>query len=121
MVATTAAHERRGFVRHGARSWVDYFTFNTDHKVIGIQYIAFAFIFFIIGGLLAMVIRTELAAPGQQFVGGQTYNQMFTLHGTFMIFFWIIRCWWASRTTSSPSRSGSKTWPSRGSTRSASG
>jgi cytochrome c oxidase subunit I len=90
MVATTAAHERRGFVRHGAVSWVDYFTFNTDHKVIGIQYIAFAFFFFILGGLLAMVIRTELALPGQQIVGGNTYNQMFTLHGTFMIFFWII-------------------------------
>lgn len=90
MAATTATRERRGFVRHGAVSWVDYFTFNTDHKVIGVQYIAFAFFFFIVGGLLAMMIRTELAAPGTQFVGGSSYNQLFTLHGTFMIFFWII-------------------------------
>ncbi len=89
MVATVAT-ERRGFVRHGAVTWRDYFTFNTDHKVIGIQYLAFAFIFFMIGGLLAMLIRGELAAPGTQFVGGSTYNQLFTLHGTFMIFFWII-------------------------------
>jgi cytochrome c oxidase subunit I len=89
MVAT-AAHDRRGFVRHGAVTWRDFFTFNTDHKVIGIQYVAFAFFFFIVGGLLAMVVRAELALPGQQVVGGSTYNQMFTLHGTFMIFFWII-------------------------------
>ena len=81
---------RRGFVRHGARSWRDYFTFNTDHKVIGIQYMVTAFVFFIIGGLLAMVIRAELAAPGQQLVGGRAYNQLFTIHGTLMIFFWII-------------------------------
>ena len=57
MVATTAAHERRGFVRHGARSWVDYFTFNTDHKVIGIQYMVLSFLFFIFGGILAELIR----------------------------------------------------------------
>lgn len=81
---------RRGFVRHGAQTWRDYFTFNTDHKVIGIQYMVTAFTFFMIGGLLATIIRTELAAPGQQFVGGQAYNQLFTIHGTLMIFFWII-------------------------------
>ena len=43
-----------------------------------------------IGGLLAELIRGELAAPGTQFVGGSTYNQLFTLHGTIMIFLWII-------------------------------
>src|SRR5512139_3369778 len=82
--------QRRGFVRHGALTWRDYFVFNTDHKVIGVQYLSFAFVFFIIGGLLAELIRAELASPGTQFVGGSTYNQMFTLHGSFMIFFWII-------------------------------
>ncbi len=89
-VAPELPADRRGFVRHGAVKWQDYFTFNTDHKVIGIQYIAFAFIFFMVGGLLAELIRLELASPGTQFVSGSGYNQLFTLHGTFMIFFWII-------------------------------
>jgi cytochrome c oxidase subunit I len=82
--------ERRGFVRHGAVSWKDYFTFNTDHKVIGVQYLAIAFVFFIFGGILAELIRLELARPGIQFVGGNAYNQLFTIHGTVMIFLWII-------------------------------
>jgi cytochrome c oxidase subunit 1 len=80
----------RGLMRHGGRKLSDYFTFNTDHKVIGIQYIVMAFIFFAIGGTLAQLIRTELAASGTQFVGGSQYNQLFTIHGTIMIFLWII-------------------------------
>src|SRR5688500_5630368 len=46
--------------QHGAHSWKDYFKFNTDHKVIGIQYICATFIFFFIGGLIAMMMRAEL-------------------------------------------------------------
>ncbi|NLT05666.1 MAG: cytochrome c oxidase subunit I, partial [Solirubrobacterales bacterium] len=49
---------------HGARSWRDYFKVNTDHKVIGIQYIVTTFFFFILGGLMAMLIRAELTQPG---------------------------------------------------------
>ena len=49
-----------------------------------------SFLFFIFGGMLAELIRTELARPGTQFVGGSTYNQLFTIHGTVMIFLWII-------------------------------
>jgi cytochrome c oxidase subunit 1 len=86
----TATASRTGFIRHGGRRVSDYLVFNTDHKVIGIQYLVWAFLFFIIGGLLASAIRAELAQPGTQFVGGDTYNQMFTLHGTIMIFLWII-------------------------------
>ncbi len=56
---------------HGADSWRDYLRFNTDHKVIGIQYIVTTFFFFFIGGLLAMVIRAELAQPGTQIVDPQ--------------------------------------------------
>ena len=44
-------------------SWTRYFSFNTDAKVIGIQYIVLAFFFFLIGGLLAMIIRGELITP----------------------------------------------------------
>src|SRR6202012_3162391 len=49
---------------HGAHSWKDYFKVNTDHKVIGIQYIITSFVFFLIGGLMAMLIRAELPQPG---------------------------------------------------------
>ena len=92
MQATMEAntYDSRGWMRHGGRKFSDYFVFNTDHKVIGIQYMVVAFIFFIIGGLMAEAMRTELALPETQFVSGSSYNQLFTLHGTIMIFLWII-------------------------------
>jgi cytochrome c oxidase subunit I len=74
----------------GQRNWKDYFTFNTDHKVIGIQYLVTSFIFYLIGGVLATAIRTELATPESDFVSPQLYNSLFTVHGTIMIFLWII-------------------------------
>ncbi|HET9163303.1 MAG TPA: cbb3-type cytochrome c oxidase subunit I [Solirubrobacterales bacterium] len=75
---------------HGAASWRDYFTFNTDHKVIGIQYIVTTFFFFFIGGLLAMLIRANLAQPGSQIVNPASYNSIFSAHGTIMIFLFVI-------------------------------
>ncbi|MBD2091984.1 cytochrome c oxidase subunit I [Microcoleus sp. FACHB-1515] len=74
----------------GQRPWTDYFTFNTDHKVIGIQYLVTSFIFYLIGGALATVIRTELATPESDLVSPEIYNSLFTVHGTIMIFLWII-------------------------------
>jgi cytochrome c oxidase subunit 1 len=59
---------------------------STDHKVIGNLYLISSFIFFMIAGLMAMVIRAELARPGLQFVTNEQYNQMFTMHGTIMLF-----------------------------------
>jgi cytochrome c oxidase subunit 1 len=75
---------------HGAYSWRDYFRVNTDHKVIGVQYLVTVFFFFVIGGLLAMLVRAELARPGSQFVDPQTYNGLFSVHATLMIFVFII-------------------------------
>ena len=49
---------------HGAYSWRDYFRVNTDHKVIGMQYLVTTIFFFLAGGLLAMLVRAELAKPG---------------------------------------------------------
>jgi cytochrome c oxidase subunit I len=72
------------------RKWQDYFTFNIDHKVIGIQYFVTGFVFYLIGGVLAEGIRTELATPDPDFVDPAFYNSMFTLHGTIMIFLWIV-------------------------------
>ena len=65
---------------HGARSWRDYFRVNTDHKVIGIQYTVTSFFFLFVGGLLAMLMRAELAAPGRQFVDANTFNGLFSVH-----------------------------------------
>jgi cytochrome c oxidase subunit 1 len=75
---------------HGAHSWRDYFRVNTDHKVIGIQYIVTTFIFFIVGGLLAMLVRAELAQPGMQYVDTQGFNSLMSVHATLMIFLFII-------------------------------
>src|SRR5919202_2192087 len=83
----TGAEDHSG---HGAHSWKDYFRVNTDHKVIGIQYVVTSFFFMYVGGLLAMLVRAELAAPGSQFVSGNTYNGLFSVHASLMIFLFII-------------------------------
>ena len=75
---------------HGARSWKDYFRINTDHKVIGIQYLVTTIVFFVIAGLLAMFMRAELARPGMQFVDNQTFNGLFSVHAALMIFLFVI-------------------------------
>ncbi|OUL33507.1 cytochrome c oxidase subunit I [Nostoc sp. T09] len=71
-------------------NWQQYFSFSTDHKVIGVQYMIMTFIFFLIGGLLAMIIRAELLTPEANVVDRPLYNGLFTMHGTIMIFLWII-------------------------------
>ena len=75
---------------HGAHSWKDYFRVNTDHKVIGIQYVVTSFVFLFIGGAVAMVMRAELAQPGTQLVNGQLYNGLFSVHAALLIFLFII-------------------------------
>jgi cytochrome c oxidase subunit 1 len=75
---------------HGAYGWRDYFRVNTDHKVIGIQYLVTTFVFFTIGGLMAMFFRAELAEPGLQYVNSQTFNGLVSAHATLMIFLFII-------------------------------
>lgn len=68
--------------------WRRFFTFSTDHKVIGIQYIVTSFVFFLVGGIFAMIIRGELITPDADLVDRTVYNAMFTLHGTVMLFLW---------------------------------
>jgi len=63
-------------------SWV----LTTDHKRIGILYLSTAFIFFLVGGIEALLIRLQLAQPGAQVLGPDAYNQVFTMHGMTMIF-----------------------------------
>ena len=57
----------------------------TDPKDIAILYLVTTFVFFMVGGAMALLIRGELAVPGQQFLSNEQYNQMFTMHGTIML------------------------------------
>ena len=59
----------------------------TDAKQIGIMYMVTSFVFFMIGGLMALLMRAELARPGLQFLSPEQYNQLFTMHGTIMLLF----------------------------------
>ncbi len=73
---------------HEPPNWRRYFSFSTDHKVIGIQYLVTSFIFFLVGGIFAMVIRGELMTAESDLVDRTIYNGMFTMHGTIMLFLW---------------------------------
>jgi cytochrome c oxidase subunit 1 len=75
---------------HGAHSWRDYFKVNTDHKVIGVQYMAIVFTFFVLAGLFAEAVRAELFTSGQTLGDGETYNGLFSVHATVMIFLFVI-------------------------------
>jgi len=74
---------RRVHVAPGSR-WVRYLT-TTDHKVIGHLYLITSFVFFLVAGLMAELMRTELARPGLNFLSNEQYNQLFTMHGTLML------------------------------------
>ncbi len=62
-------------------SWMS----STDHKVIGYMYLITSFVFFGIGGVMALIMRGELAKPGLQIVSNEQFNQLFTMHGTIML------------------------------------
>ena len=62
-------------------SWIT----STDHKVIGYMYLITSFVFFLFGGVMALLMRAELARPGLQFLSNEQYNQLFTMHGTIML------------------------------------
>ncbi|HKZ63694.1 MAG TPA: cbb3-type cytochrome c oxidase subunit I, partial [Thermoplasmata archaeon] len=84
-VTGEAAHEAptwRGFLL----KWLT----TTNHKEIGILYITFSFFFFVLGGILAMFIRAELALPGPTILDEGRFAQFFSTHGTTMIFLFII-------------------------------
>src|SRR5579875_682373 len=70
---------------HGPSGFVKWIT-STDHKVIGKSYTITAFIFFLIAGCMAMVIRTQLASPDSHIVSQHVYNELFTMHGSVMLY-----------------------------------
>ena len=71
------------------RGWTSWIT-TTDHKRIGIMYIVTTFVFFVLGGVEALMIRLQLGAPNNTLVTPTTYNQLFTMHGTTMIFLFVV-------------------------------
>jgi cytochrome c oxidase subunit 1 len=76
---------------HGAaRRPVTAWLFTLDHKRIGVMYMVSILVSFFLGGVFALLVRTELIAPGATIMQRDTYNQMFTLHGTIMIFLFLI-------------------------------
>jgi cytochrome c oxidase subunit I len=76
--------------QHGESTWgetLHEWVTTVDHKRIGLLYIGFALMFLVIGGIEAVIIRIQLMAPHSNVVSPQTFNRMFTMHGTTMIFF----------------------------------
>jgi cytochrome c oxidase subunit I len=84
--ATTTMVRRRSFSETYLGQWLT----TTDHKQIGIMYIVTAFFFFLVGGMEALLIRAQLARPDGQVLSPQTYNEVFTMHGTTMIFLFVM-------------------------------
>ena len=82
---TVSSHPHPEKANTLGRTLVKWMT-STDPKIIGNLYLITSFIFFLIAGAMAMVIRAELAQPGLQIVSNEQYNQMFTMHGTIMLF-----------------------------------
>jgi cytochrome c oxidase subunit I len=85
-MATTTLHP----TAPAYRSWLYEWITTTDHKKIGILYLVNSFLFFFLGGILALVVRVELAAPGLQVLDEAFYNQAFTMHASFMLFLFVI-------------------------------
>ena len=81
IAARTVEPERKG--------WTDWVT-TVDHKKIGIMYMVTAFVFFLVGGTEALLIRLQLGAPDNTFLTPEKYNQLFTMHGTTMIFLFVV-------------------------------
>ncbi|MEO8903343.1 MAG: cbb3-type cytochrome c oxidase subunit I, partial [Polyangiaceae bacterium] len=80
--SSTQAHVSNDAAQDGTFGWFA----TVDHKRIGILYLWTALFFFCIGGSEAMLMRLQLARPNNHFLAPETYNQIFTMHGTTMIF-----------------------------------
>src|SRR4051795_7190287 len=76
-------------VRPQPRGWTSWIT-TTDHKRIGIMYMVLTFAFFLLGGVEALLIRLQLSQADNTFLSPQTYNQLITMHGTTMIFLFVV-------------------------------
>ena len=86
MATAAAAAHAAAHANSGLWSWLT----TVDHKRIGVLYFSTAFLFFLLGGLEALFMRIQLARPENHFVSAETFNQLFTMHGTTMIFLAIM-------------------------------
>jgi cytochrome c oxidase subunit 1 len=75
--------------RRGVVGWLT----TTDHKRIGIMYLVTVLVFFMLGGVEALLMRTQLAVPDNTFLAPEKYNEILTMHGTTMIFLVIVPVW----------------------------
>jgi cytochrome c oxidase subunit 1 len=71
------------------KRWVDW-VLTTDHKKIGIMYLVLTFVFFMLGGVEALMMRMQLSVPNNTLITSEHYNQLLTLHGTTMIFLFVV-------------------------------
>ena len=97
----TTTHEPGGLkpvpqiIAHGvhkprtSKKWLDWVT-TTDHKKIGIMYLVLTFVFFMLGGIEALLMRTQLGVPNNTLLSGERYNELLTMHGTTMIFLFVV-------------------------------
>jgi cytochrome c oxidase subunit 1 len=88
-VAVRTATYRSDWRRGRVASWVT----TVDHKRIGLLYIVTSLVFFVAGGILALLMRAQLAQADEHFVTRNTYSELFTIHGTTMIFLFIVPFW----------------------------
>src|ERR1700734_2648628 len=72
-----------------SKKWLDW-VLTTDHKKIGIMYLVLTFVFFIMGGVEALMMRSQLAVPNNTLISGEHYNELLTMHGTTMIFLFVV-------------------------------
>jgi cytochrome c oxidase subunit 1 len=88
ITAPLPVKEKRNYLNaeDGLMSWL----LTKDHKRIAILYLLAVTLFFIVGGLFAVLIRLELATPAGDLLDSNTYNKVFTMHGVVMIFFFLI-------------------------------
>ena len=109
---------RADWRRHGFASWLA----TTDHKRIGILYVWTSVVFLAGGGVLALLMRSQLATPNEDFLTRDSYNQVLTMHGTTMIFLVVVP--FLRRARDLPRAADDRraaTWRSRASPRSRSG
>jgi cytochrome c oxidase subunit I len=74
------------------KRWVDW-VLTTDHKKIGIMYLVLTFVFFMLGGVEALLMRLQLSVPNNTLLTSEHYNQLLTLHGTTMVFLFVVPVW----------------------------
>jgi cytochrome c oxidase subunit 1 len=88
-MATVVLPRPKGYERPVILEWLT----TVDHKRLGILYLYVTMFFFAVGGILALLVRTQLAVADNTFVDNQTYNQIFTMHASAMLFLFVIPVW----------------------------